>query len=159
MTAGAMKAFRAFLGKTAVCLAWIMLLGIVSLPLSLVVVELVWAPGACITETRQEIANLSGFDFEISETDCDAIAKTASISVLVSTAGGHEKALLFKYVPADDGTLLPSIAVSAQGGISISISKVASIYSKIQKWNNSSVDYDIGYVHYPDPVDTEKKPK
>jgi len=153
-----MKAFRVFLGKTTVCLAWTMLLGVVSLPLWLVLVELVWAPGACITETRQKIANLSGFDFEISETDCDAIAKTASVSVFVSTAGRNEKALLFEYDPYPTGPL-PSIVVFDQGNISISTSDISEVIFQACKWKNSSIAYDIGNIEYPDPIDTGEKPK
>jgi len=151
-----MKSARALFRKVAICLACIIVpLGWVYLFLA--AVGLTGTYVSCITETRKKVSNLSGFDFEISETDCSGFGATASISVFVSTAGGHEKTLLFKYGPEDDGQLLPSIVVSDQGNISISIAEISSIFSQIHKWKNSPVEYHIEYVHYPDPVDTEKK--
>jgi len=131
-------------------------LGIVLLPLA--VIELFLLPDACITEIREKTSNLSGFDFEMSETDCSAFGKDAAVSVFVSTAGGHEKALLFKYDPGGVGPL-PSIVVSDQGNISISITQISSIFSQSRKWKNSSIDYDIAHIEYPDPVDPGKKPE
>jgi hypothetical protein len=55
-----------------------------------------WSPYACATTVHQRIAGLSGFDFEISETDCDVLAKDATTSVFVSKAGQAKKTLLFK---------------------------------------------------------------
>ena len=156
---GTVKPLRLLLRKVAIGLAIFLicimvLLGIVSLA----VVGLLWEPDACTTETRKKLPNLSGFDFEINETDCSGFGAANSISLFVSPAGGHEKSLLFKYDPGGDGPL-PSIVVSDQGNISISIAEVSSIYSQIRRWKNSSVEYHIGYVIFPDPVDTEKKPK
>jgi hypothetical protein len=149
-----MKSAKALFRKVAVWLACIIVpLGVVYLFLA--AVGLAWTPYTCIKETRQKISNLSGFDFEISETDCSTFGETASISIFVSTAGGHEKALLFKYGPEDDGQLLPSIVVSDRGNISISISEVADIVSQQRKWKNSSIYYYIGSVQFP--VDREKK--
>jgi len=148
-----MKSDRALFKKVAICLACIIVpLGWVYLFLA--AVGLTGTYVSCVTETRKKISNLSGFDFEISETDCSGFGATASISVFVLTAGGHEKTLLFKYGPEDDGQLLPSIAVSDQGNIAISILEVADIVSQQRKWKNSFVDYYIGYVHFP--IDREK---
>jgi hypothetical protein len=54
----------------------------------------------CITETRKRLPNVSGFDFEISETDCSTLGEDASISVFASKSGQTGKTLLFKYGPA-----------------------------------------------------------
>src|SRR6266481_5628354 len=67
-----------------------------------------WSPYACMTTVHQRIAGLSGFDFEISETDCDVLAKDAATSIFVSKTGERKKTLLFKYVPPDHG-ISPSI--------------------------------------------------
>ena len=47
--------------------------------LLLATVGLAPTPYDCITETRGRISGVSGFDFEISETDCDTLAKDAAI--------------------------------------------------------------------------------
>jgi hypothetical protein len=41
----------------------------------------------CTTEGKDKISSRGGFDFAISETDCDLPAKTAAMSVLVSRTG------------------------------------------------------------------------
>jgi hypothetical protein len=60
----------------------------------------VGAPHMCITETRKRLPNVSGFDFEISETDCSTLGEDASISVFASKSGQTGKTLLFKPGPA-----------------------------------------------------------
>lgn len=110
---------------------------------------LIWTPYTCITETRQKILNLSGYDFAITETDCSTIVEDASVSVYVSVTGERGRALLFKYGPASD-TILPSITVSDRGHISISIPVIADVYLQRHRWCKASIDYDIGRVIYPD---------
>ena len=109
-----------------------------------------WNPfDACTTETRQKISNLSGFDFEISETDCDLIAKDASITVSVSKAGEHRKMPLIKYFPAGWRDPLPSIAVSGPDQFLISIPGISSsLFFEHRKWEGISFDYGIGHIDY-----------
>jgi hypothetical protein len=66
----------------------------------LAIVGLAWTPFSCTTEVRARVAGISGFDFEINETDCDTLAKDASISVFASRTGRAKKTLLLKYGPA-----------------------------------------------------------
>jgi hypothetical protein len=110
-----------------------------------------WNPfDACTTETRSKIFNLSGFDFEISETDCDLIAKDESITVSVSKAGGNRKTPLIKYTPVGWPNTLPSIAVPDHDKFLISIPKVSSVFFERRKWKTISIDYAIGHIDYPD---------
>jgi hypothetical protein len=100
---------------------------------------------ACTTETKLKISNLSGLDFEISETDCDLIAKDASMSIFVSKHGMGPGALLFKFDPVDIAPL-PSITVEEPDTIAISAPWVGEIFSKSDAWENMRVKYGIGAI-------------
>ena len=107
-----------------------------------------WSPYACTTTVHQRIAGLSGFDFEISETDCDVLAKDAATSVFVSEAGQKKKSLLFKYVPPGYDAI-PSITPVDEHTIQISIWRVPIIFCRRDKWETLTVKYDIGVVDDP----------
>jgi hypothetical protein len=77
------------------------------------------------------------------------LAKEAWVSVYVSAAGGRKQALLFKYGPALHDPI-PSIVVSGEGNITISIPIVTDVHVQRHRWRKVSVDYDIGRVMHPD---------
>jgi hypothetical protein len=129
-----------------ICLTVVLLIG----PL-LVLPAILLAPliGACSTEVKRQIRDLSGFDFEIDETECDLLAKDAGSSILISNTGEHKKTVLFKFGPADDD-LLPAIKVDKQHSIVlISISHISFVYLRKDRWRNMTAKYDIGRVDYP----------
>jgi hypothetical protein len=103
----------------------------------------------CNTEIYRELYDMSGFDFEISETDCDTLAKDASVSVLVSRHGETTKTLLFKYDPIYY-LPLPSITLPDQRTIKISVPKVSSLFFERSSWNGLAITYDIDVNYYPD---------
>src|SRR6266446_1251074 len=109
----------------------------------------------CITETHKKIINLSGFDFEMRETDCSTLVKDASVSVFIAKTGEQKKTLLFKYDPVlqyEQGvyrTVLPSVRFTAPGVLSIAISKVSTVFFQHDIWESLSIDYDIGLIIYP----------
>jgi hypothetical protein len=107
-----------------------------------------WSPYSCTTTVHQRIAGLSGFDFEISETDCDVLAKDAATSVFISKAGQTKKTLLFKYVPPGFDAI-PTITSVDEHTIQISIRRVPTIFCRRDKWETLTVKYDIGVVDYP----------
>jgi hypothetical protein len=107
-----------------------------------------WSPYACITTVRQRIAGLSGFDFEISETDCDFLAKEAATSVFISKAGQTKKTLLFKYVPPGYDAI-PSITPVDEHTVQISIRRVPQILCRKDRWQTLAIRYVIGVVEYP----------
>jgi hypothetical protein len=107
---------------------------------------LIWSPNACITETRQKISNLSGFDFESTFTDCDVIAKWAYVRVLGSRAGKGEKTLLFEYDPNIDE--IPEISIVDPTHIVITIPLVSSIKFQMHDWGDVHIEYRIGRVIY-----------
>ena len=106
-----------------------------------------WSPYSCTTTVHQSIAGLSGFDFEISETDCDVLAKDAATSVFISKAGQTKKTLLFKYVPPGFDAI-PTITSVDEHTIQISIRRVPTIFCRRDKWETLTVKYDIGVVDY-----------
>ena len=116
--------------------------------LSFVLAVTLWIWNACLTMEHQRISNVSGFDFEISETDCDLVAKDAAISVFISKAGQSKKTLLFKYVPPGYGTL-PSITAIDDHTIKISIWRVPVIFCRKEKWQTLTIEYAIGVIDYP----------
>lgn len=101
----------------------------------------------CITESRGKITNLSGYDFEISETNCDLIAKDDAVSVLVSRTGQTKQTPVFKFGPARE--VRPIIKLIDPHTIQISIAWVSDVYFKNDKWEDLSIEYDIGRIDYP----------
>ena len=116
-------------------------------------------PGACITEEKMRIPNLSGMEFEVTYTNCDTLAKQEAISIYVSRAAVNgeslfarwlnRKTLLFRYDPARWDSPAPSINATGNGRILISIPEVSSVFFQTRKWRNVSVDYNIGHTDYP----------
>jgi hypothetical protein len=137
--------------KAAIRMAWVILpLGV--LYLYLAAIGLIWTPYTCITDTIQEIANLSSYDFKVTETGCSTIAKTGFVSVYISRAHGTKPILLFKYDPA--GVVpYPSIAVSDMRHVTITVPVVSEVFLERYEWRSVSgtvsVDYHIGRVIYP----------
>ena len=102
------------------------------------------------TETREKIVNLSGFNFEIIETIPGGIAKMDWISIFASKVGENRKTLLFEYDPGSYYDLLPTIQVSSDHNITISIPAISSIRVQHFKWQYGSVDYEIGHIDFPE---------
>jgi hypothetical protein len=102
---------------------------------------------ACITEIRKTIPDLSGFNFEITQTNCDTLAKEGWISIFASKAGENKKVLLFEY--DGDDYPLPDIKVSNDHNITISIPVIASVHVQRHKWQYGAIDYKIGRIAFP----------
>ena len=109
-----------------------------------------WAPlpGACVTEARGKITGISGFDFELSETACDILAKDDAITVFISRPGSANKAAVFKYDPGTDE--LPVMTLVDQHTVLISLRSVSSIFFRKYSWEDLAITYNIGDIHYPD---------
>lgn len=116
---------------------------------------------SCNSQREMKLTNIAGHDFEITYTNCDVLAKEEFVSVYISSTKDNRKwwvpewlirkKLLFRYDPAMPTDSLPSIRVSGQNRISISIPRVSSVIFASKKWENVSVDYQIGHVDYPGP--------
>ena len=117
--------------------------------LLLATVGLAPTPYDCITETRGRISGVSGFDFEISETDCDTLAKDAAISIFASRPGQARKVLLFKFDPAYDD-LMPVITSVDQHTVQISIPRISSLFLRREKLKDLFIIYKIDLIDHPD---------
>lgn len=115
---------------------------------------LFWQP-MCITETRGKITDIPGYEFEFSETSCDVIAKDDAVSVLASRVGSKMQTPVFKYDPYR--TLIPKIESTGEHSVKISIPDIAEEFFRKEKFQDLSIQYDIGMVLYPDKPDKEKK--
>jgi hypothetical protein len=100
-------------------------------------------------ETLARLSGIAGFDFEISETGCDVIAKESWINVYASTPGQIGKALLFEYVPAGTGPIA-SVTAVGEHAVKISVPWISSEHFRRHRWRQLAVTYDIGTVDYPD---------
>ena len=110
---------------------------------------LAWTPSTCVTEVHDRVSNPSGFDFEISETDCDTLAKTAAIGVLASRHGRTRQVLLFKFFPAALD-LFPTITSIDRHTVPISIPAISSLAIRRDKLQDLDVNYKIDVIDYPD---------
>jgi hypothetical protein len=137
--------------KAAIRMAWVVVpLGV--LYFYLAAIGLIWTPYTCLTDTIQEIANLSGYDFKVTETSCSTIAKTGFVSVDISLAHRNKPILLFKYDPA--GVVpYPSITVSDMRHVTITVPVVSEVILERYEWRSVSgtvsADYRIGRVIFP----------
>jgi len=103
---------------------------------------------ACLTESKKTITGLSGFDFEISETDCTGFGSDASMSVFAWQEKDWRRTLLFKFDPVYYVDL-PRISVPEPGKIHIAVSWVGSIFSRRYEWRGMRIEYEIGKIDYP----------
>jgi hypothetical protein len=111
-------------------------------------VVFLWRGPPCLTETRNKIADLSGYNFEISDTYCSAIAHTASMSVYGAKKGERKQTLLFKFDPID-WIDLPTISIPDEDRLVISVPWVSSIFERRFRWHGMQIEYDIGKVTNP----------
>jgi hypothetical protein len=102
----------------------------------------------CITETRETVRNVSGFDFEISETDCSTLGEDASISVFASRSGQIRKTLMFKYGPAGVNPM-PAITSIDPHTVQISVPRISDLIMQRSNLEGLSINYNIGIKDYP----------
>jgi hypothetical protein len=125
--------------------------------LLLLSIGLVPGPYTCITEVHKKISNISGFDFEISETDCSTLGEGASISIFASISGQTKRTLLFKYGPVGTNfkygptgvDLMPAITSVDRNTVQISVPRVSDVVFRKDKLEGLTINYDIGAIDYP----------
>lgn len=106
----------------------------------------------CTTEVRNEIADPSGLRFEISETDCDGIAKWGTESVFVSDQNGRDKVELFQFAPDSYRDPMPEIVVIPnEKKISIALASLEEVNSQKHHWREMTIEYHLGYISFPRP--------
>jgi hypothetical protein len=115
---------------------------------------------ACTSESRGGLSNVSGWDLEIEYTACDLLAKDEAISVYASLHRPdgsqrrwfRKRTLIFRYDPAGPDELLPGFESAGPDGILISVPAVSSISVQQHILGNTTVNYHVGRIDYPDPA-------
>jgi hypothetical protein len=112
------------------------------------------------TEELMSIPNLSGMEFKVIYTSRARLVVTDyAISIYARRAASKEESLfakwlnrqtlLFRYDPGSDTNNLPTINASGNDRILISIPTVSSVSFQNRKWQNMTIDYNIGNVLSP----------
>jgi hypothetical protein len=116
--------------------------------LCLAAVGLAWTPWTCIAEQRKVVTNLHGIDFEVTETNCDVLAKDDVMRVLVSKTGGRRKVSILEFDPVGWAPL-PQFSVSDDGKITVAVEKMGAVLKQQDEWNGISIHYKIGHIYDP----------
>ncbi len=102
----------------------------------------------CQTWQRSSVSDLAGYNFEISETACDVLAKDDAITIFASEVGKKEKTAIFKYDPGGDE--LPRVVAANSGTVRISLHSISSIFFRKDVIGSLSIVYDIDHIDYPE---------
>jgi hypothetical protein len=103
-------------------------------------IGLVPAPGQCVDEVRAT-TRVGRLAFDIIETDCDTLAKEATISVYAMSPNGEKRALVLRFDPGNDD--LPRITAVSPDRIAITASDVSYIHSRRDDWDGVSFSYSF----------------
>ena len=98
----------------------------------------------CFTEVLGSSSGISGFDFEVSETDC---WHSPAVSVFVLLPGGSKRTRIFQYVRDTESG--PTIVPIDEHTVRVSLPRAIEIDCQTQKWGRLTIKYDIGPVRYP----------
>jgi hypothetical protein len=110
--------------------------------LGLVASVMLWWSRACYTESLANFSGVSGFNFEVSMTDCWHNPETG---VFVSRPGQSGKTLLFLYHSVE----VPAITSVDERTIQIALGNVNSIFCRKDRWQDLTIKYDIRNIRYP----------
>jgi hypothetical protein len=110
--------------------------------LGLVATVMLWWSRGCFTELLANIPGVSGFNFEVSMTDCWHNPETG---VFVSRPGQSGKTLLFLY----DSLEVPAITSIDERTIQITLGDVDAIFCRKDRWQDLTIKYDIRSIRPP----------
>jgi hypothetical protein len=147
-----MRSSRAFLansGRTVVDGLIALGIGLAFTVLPLVIVIWFLDSSSCTTQTRRTFYNMSGFNFVVSETDCDSMGRQTWISVLVARGGRAPKNLLLQYVPVEYDVPYPVVRQKGANAFRISVPAISTLMYRRDRWETLSIDYDIGDIDHP----------
>ena len=102
---------------------------------------------ACFTEVLAEARGISGFDFEVSETDC---WHSPAVSVYVSKPGRSKKTRLFQYTRLRNTDPPAVITSTGEHAVLILLLRASTLDCRRDTWKALTVRYDIGPVKYAD---------
>jgi hypothetical protein len=118
-------------------------LGLLYLPLALLRGLVITT--ACFTEVLAEARGVSGFDFEVSETDC---WHSPAVSVYVLKPGRTKKTRLFQYTRLRNTDPPAVITSTGEHAVLISLSRASTVDCRRDTWKALAVRYDIGSVKH-----------
>ena len=95
-------------------------------------------PGICLKESMGAMLNVSGFDFEFEETNCDVIAKEALMTIFVSRRGERQRFALAKY---EGG--IPTVTSIGPAKVRIRLGQVSGWNYRSDAWNDLQIVYDF----------------
>jgi hypothetical protein len=95
-------------------------------------------PGICLAEAAGSAINVSGFDFEFEELDCDVIAKDSAMIVYVSRHGDKQRYALVKYAGNP-----PTVTSTGPKSVRINLGQIWGSYFRHDTWGDLHVDYDF----------------
>jgi hypothetical protein len=107
----------------------------------LATVALWWSRG-CYAELLAHVPGVSGFNFEVSTTDCWHNPETG---VFVSRPGQRRKTLLFLY----DSLEVPAITSIDERTVQITIGNIDQVFCRRDKLENLTIKYDIRGIRFP----------
>jgi hypothetical protein len=97
------------------------------------------------TEVLAEARGVSGFDFEVSETDC---WHSPAVSVYVLKPGRSKKTRLFQYTRLRNTDPPAVITSTGEHSVLISLSSASTLDCRRDTWKALTVRYDIGPVKH-----------
>jgi hypothetical protein len=118
-------------------------LGFLYLPLALLRGLLIST--GCFTEVLAEVRGVSGFDFEVSETDC---WHSPAVSVYVLKPGRTKKTRLFQYTRLRNTDPPAVITSTGEHAVLISLSRARTLDCRRDTWKELTVRYDVGSVKH-----------
>jgi hypothetical protein len=102
---------------------------------------MLWWSRGCHTEVLASNPSISGFNFEVSVTDCWHNPETG---VFVARPGQREKTLLFRYLAPE----VPTITALDEHTVQIALGDIDQIFCREDKWQELTVKYDIRSIRY-----------
>jgi hypothetical protein len=103
-------------------------------------IGLVPLPGQCIDEVRKSVRTQTA-SFDIVETDCDTLAKEATISIYATSVNGKDHALILSIDPGSDD--LPGIAAVSSDRIAITVPGASYVHTRRDVWKDIHFDYSF----------------
>ena|ERR1700761_8222234 len=116
-------------------------------PLLNLAIGLVYPGYFCDTRSLGSFLGVAGYDFEVSETACDVLAKDDAITIFASATGKTEKIAIFTYEPGVEE--LPEIVAVDTHAARISLRSISSIFFREERIGDLPISYNIGHIDYP----------
>ncbi len=104
----------------------------------------------CSTETLPTITDLSGFDFLVTDRNCDTIGNSDVTSVFISKTGDDRHDLMFEY---DGGAANhPDFDVDDKGVIQVAVRYLYEVRERKDNWNGAAIEYNLTWGWLPEIV-------